>query len=265
VRIEDSLEVIYLMNADMEELTPVGIRAIHPQWSPNGAAIACCTDDDLNPPKKNPAAIYLIGVRDRRLTRLISGGVNTYPAWSPDGKRLVANTEGWLPRRNGRETARRSTSRSAGRSTSGGIATFSWRRSSDPGAEWGPPVNVCCCAIESLDDHLYRIRRRCPQYHHPGPPRRQPLDLRPSIGRGQAGHGWVPHDEREPRRAERTCVYDQGPEAGTFAGGKRDPVERSEDLVPGRYPRGVRRRDGFRATRRQGEQQRRGPDQDERW
>ena len=31
----------------------------------------------------------MIGVRDRRTTRLISGGVNTYPAWSPDGKRIA--------------------------------------------------------------------------------------------------------------------------------------------------------------------------------
>lgn len=86
------VERIYLMNADgtgMEPLTPSGIRAIHPNWSPDGARIAYCTDDDLKPPKKNPAQIYSVEVNTGRVTQLIAGGVNTYPAWSPDGTKIA--------------------------------------------------------------------------------------------------------------------------------------------------------------------------------
>lgn len=86
------VERIYLMDADggrMRPLTPVGIRTIHPNWSPDGLRIAYCTDDDLKPPRKNPAQIYSVEVNSGRITQLISGGVNTYPAWSPDGKRIA--------------------------------------------------------------------------------------------------------------------------------------------------------------------------------
>ena len=86
------LEQIHLMNADgsgVEPLTPKETRTIHPDWSPDGLSVAYCTDDDLQPPKKNPSNIYSIEIASRRITQLFSGGVNTYPVWSPDGEKLA--------------------------------------------------------------------------------------------------------------------------------------------------------------------------------
>jgi len=92
VLLKDEVERIHLMNADgsqVRPLTPAGVRTIHPNWFPDGASVAYCTDDDLKPPHKNPAQIYSIQIASGRITRLISGGVNTYPAWSPDGRQIA--------------------------------------------------------------------------------------------------------------------------------------------------------------------------------
>lgn len=96
----------------VELLTPPTVRAIHPNWAPDSVRIAYCTDDDLAPPRKNDSEIYVIDRRTKQVTKLISGGTNTYPAWSPDGKKLafrrmlgaldsevfIANADGSEPR-----------------------------------------------------------------------------------------------------------------------------------------------------------------------
>ena len=65
----------------MEPLTPAEVKTIHPNWNPDSKSIAYCTDDDLKPPKKNPAEIYSIEIASRKIVKLIGdGGVNTYPA-----------------------------------------------------------------------------------------------------------------------------------------------------------------------------------------
>jgi TolB protein len=85
-------EVITLIRPDgsgSEALTPAEVRAIHPNWTPDSRRVAYCTDDDLHPPAKNASEIDLIDVATRQITPVISGGVNTYPAVSPDGRRIA--------------------------------------------------------------------------------------------------------------------------------------------------------------------------------
>ena len=92
VLIRDGIEQIHIMNPDgsgVEAITPRERRTIHPSWSPDSNSILYCTDDDLHPPAKNDADIYSINLATRQTTRLISGGVNTYPALSPDGKKIA--------------------------------------------------------------------------------------------------------------------------------------------------------------------------------
>ena len=88
----DKQERIYIMNPDgsgLEALTPPDIRAIHGSWSSDSKQVIFCADDDVQPPKKNDTKIYSIDVNDRRVNTLISGGVNTYPCWSPEMKKIA--------------------------------------------------------------------------------------------------------------------------------------------------------------------------------
>jgi len=90
--IADGHEQIYVMNPDgtgAEPLTPASVKTIHPNWSPDSRSIAYCTDDDLKPPKKNSSEIYSIDLATRQSKTVITGGTNTYPVWSPDGKKLA--------------------------------------------------------------------------------------------------------------------------------------------------------------------------------
>jgi TolB protein len=85
-------EVISIMEpngANVEALTPANVRAIHPNWAPNNRSILYCTDDDLRPPAKNSSEIDIIDVGTRRITPLITGGINTYPAFSPDAQHIA--------------------------------------------------------------------------------------------------------------------------------------------------------------------------------
>ena len=92
VFINDKVEQIQIMNPDgtaIEPLTPADVKTIHPSWSPDSHSIAYCTDDDLAPPRKNPSQIYALDVATKKISQLLSGGVNTYPVWSADGKKLA--------------------------------------------------------------------------------------------------------------------------------------------------------------------------------
>lgn len=85
-------EAIYIMKPDgtgEERMTDGQHKYIHPNWSADSTKLIFCTDDDLQPPKKNASEIDSLDITTRRLTVLISGGTNTYPSWSPDGKKIV--------------------------------------------------------------------------------------------------------------------------------------------------------------------------------
>ncbi len=89
---ENDFQVIYIMNPDgtgMSRLTDRNSHAIHPNWSPDSKKVIYCSSDDLHPPKKNPSEIYSVDIETKNIVRLISGGINTFPSWSPDGTHIV--------------------------------------------------------------------------------------------------------------------------------------------------------------------------------
>jgi TolB protein len=89
---EGDFQVIYIMSPDgtgMTRLTDEHSHAIHPNWSPDSKKVIYCSSDDLHPPSKNPAEIYTIDIETRKTDPLISGGINTYPGWSPDGQNIL--------------------------------------------------------------------------------------------------------------------------------------------------------------------------------
>jgi len=115
VLVKGGKKIIQLINPDGSgaiSVTPTTQSAIHPSFTPDGSAILYCTDDDLRPPEKNEAEIYSVDLATKRVRTVISGGVNTYPVMSPDGRRIawrkivgdmnsevfVANADGSSPR-----------------------------------------------------------------------------------------------------------------------------------------------------------------------
>lgn len=89
IRIEAGTKRVFVSlpdGSEAEPVTPLGQHAIHPSWTPDGKAILYCTDDDLRPPAKNASEIYSVDLASGRVATLISGGVNTYPVMSPDGR-----------------------------------------------------------------------------------------------------------------------------------------------------------------------------------
>ena len=92
VLIRDGSKIVHVAQPDgsgAKPVTPASQHAIHPSWTPDGRRILYCTDDDLRPPAKNESQIYAVDLGTGRVSTLISGGVNTYPAMSPDGRQIA--------------------------------------------------------------------------------------------------------------------------------------------------------------------------------
>lgn len=92
VRIEGGKKSLHVMAIDGSgdrRVTPATQSPIHPQWTPDSKALLYCTDDDLDPPRKNAAEIYRLDLQSGRIATVLSGGVNTYPVSSPDGRRIA--------------------------------------------------------------------------------------------------------------------------------------------------------------------------------
>jgi TolB protein len=92
VRIEGGKKSLHVMGIDGtgdRAVTPPTQSPIHPAWMPDGKALLYCTDDDLDPPRKNAAQIYRLDLASGAISTVVSGGVNTYPAPSPDGRRIA--------------------------------------------------------------------------------------------------------------------------------------------------------------------------------
>ena len=81
-----ALALIEPASGKVETLGPAGQSPIHPAFTPDSKSLLYCTDDDLRPPAKNESEIYALDLATRQVRTLISGGVNTYPVMSPDGR-----------------------------------------------------------------------------------------------------------------------------------------------------------------------------------
>ena len=92
VLIKDGKKALALIDptsGNPEVLGPADQSPIHPSFSPDGKILLYCTDDDLRPPAKNESEIYAMDLATRRVRTIISGGVNTYPVMSPDGRKIA--------------------------------------------------------------------------------------------------------------------------------------------------------------------------------
>jgi TolB protein len=84
-----SIAVMGVDGGNVEVLTPPEQNTIHPNWSADSKRVIYCTNDDLQPPKKNSADINAVDLATKKITRLITGGINTYGSWSPDMKHIA--------------------------------------------------------------------------------------------------------------------------------------------------------------------------------
>ena len=83
------IAVIATDGGNVEVLTPPDQNTIHPNWSSDSKRVIYCTNDDLQPPKKNSANINAFDVATKKITPLITEGINTYGSWSPDMKHIA--------------------------------------------------------------------------------------------------------------------------------------------------------------------------------
>jgi TolB protein len=84
-----SIAVMGTDGGNVEVLTPPEQNTIHPNWSADSKRVIYCTNDDLQPPKKNSANINAVDLTTKKITPLITGGINTYGSWSPDMKHIA--------------------------------------------------------------------------------------------------------------------------------------------------------------------------------
>ena len=92
VRLDGRKNSLHVMNIDGtadRRLSPPTQSPIHPAWMPDGKSILYCTNDDLDPARKNYAEIYRVDVATGQVSTVLAGGVNTYPVPSPDGRRIA--------------------------------------------------------------------------------------------------------------------------------------------------------------------------------
>ena len=83
------IAVIRADGSNLEVLTPPEQNTIHPNWSSDSKQIIYCTNDDLEPPKKNTAALYSIDLATKKISAIITDGINTYGSWSPDMRQIA--------------------------------------------------------------------------------------------------------------------------------------------------------------------------------
>ena len=81
---QERISVMQVDGTDDHAISPAGKRTIHPEWSTDSTRVIYCTDDDLAPPRKNSSDILVTVLSSMITTTLITGGINTYPTWSPD-------------------------------------------------------------------------------------------------------------------------------------------------------------------------------------
>ena len=84
-----SIAVMGAGGSSVEVLTPPEQNTIHPNWSADSKRVIYCTNDDLEPPKKNSAQINAVDLATKKITLLITGGINTYGSWSADMKHIA--------------------------------------------------------------------------------------------------------------------------------------------------------------------------------
>jgi len=92
VQISGGHNRIAVMRSDgggVEVLTPSEQNTIHPNWASDSRRIIYCTNDDLQPPKKNTAEIYCVDLTTKKVTPIITAGINTYGSWSPDMRHIA--------------------------------------------------------------------------------------------------------------------------------------------------------------------------------